>query len=128
MKSLSILSSASRAIRPRHAMKYLIPSSRKVRVRVPRTIRQVAIYVHHRASRREVGGGAQYADGQKEERGGVSHPSSYAGLNDPRLIRHKRLILKNSSQDKSFPGEPRIPFALRPLAFQAVTELLSGAD
>ena len=51
-------------------MKYLIPSSRKVRVRVPWTIRQVAIYVHHRASRREVEGDAQYADGQKEERDG----------------------------------------------------------
>ena len=50
-------------------------------------------------------------------RKGVSHPNSYAGLNGPRLIRHKRLILKNSSRDKSFLREPRIPFALRPLAF-----------
>lgn len=88
-------------------MKYPIRSGQKERVRVPGTIRQVAIYVHHRASRGEVRE-VQSVGGHKEERDGeggvVSHPNSYAGLNGPRLIRHKRLILKNSGRDKPFPG------------------------
>jgi len=35
-------------------------------------------------------------------RGRGRDPNSYAGLNGPRLMRHERLILKNSARDKPF--------------------------
>lgn len=59
----------------RKAMKYLIRSSDKKRMRIPGTIQQVAIYVHHRVSRdkvEEVRGRKR----RKTKRGGVSNPNS----------------------------------------------------
>lgn len=113
-------------------MKYLFRSSRKERVRIPGTIRQVAIYVHYRASLGEVRevrrvSVSKRRKGTGEEEVSATPIRTLTGLNGPRLIRHKRLILKNSGRDKLFRG-PRILLALRSLAYQAVTEFPSGAD
>lgn len=116
MKSLSILSSASRAIRPR----YEIPNSVEPEGACASSRNdQTSSYLRAPSCLAKRGGrGAEGCRGeQKEEwdRGVSATPiRTLAGLNGPRLIRHKRLILKNSGRDKLFGGATDFPSPFAP--------------
>lgn len=132
VKSLSILSSASCAIRPR----YEIPNSVEPEAACASSRNDpTSSYLRAPSCRVRwvLRGRERVHRGCRCVKGGTGGTSAtpirtLPGLNDPRLIRHKRLILKNSGRDKSFRGGRFRNSRPSPLTFQAVSELLSGAD
>lgn len=84
-------------------------------MQVFKMIRQVAIYVRHRAPR-----GGVVRKWLELESWGQPPQSVQASLNGPCLIRHRRIILKNPEQDKpfrrqAFPATPDLRGSYEPL-------------